>query len=223
MTFLIFIFINSVLYFQAIILVVISPSWSTPIMVEFGTKGGPIVPPAPTTAAPSPRRYDPPAPVYEYQEDIPNPSTYKPIVPHQYRTKIYKYRPHPNLIFGTPVDKKYTLGYDKYVIYRKARKNYDLGYTGPQVFDVQEYEKENLKNRNVEISPRSYQVPQQVPQQTDYSQKTHYVPQIGVVYTSGVRYYVPQITYFPSAYDEVDNSIYDANDLKYYKQTSKSY
>lgn len=184
-------------------------------MVKFGTRGGPIIPPAPTTAAPTPRRYEQPAPVYEFQDDIPNPSTYTPPVPHQYRTKIYKYRPNPNLILGTPLDKKYTPGYDKYALYQKPKKSQGVSYTGPQVFELQKYEKEELKKKYTEqASFRTVDVPHQ-------NYENRFVPEIGIVYSSGVRYYVPQIFYYG---DDIDNSVYEANDLKYqYHHQKRSY
>lgn len=118
-------------------------------MVKFGTKGGPIVPAPPTTSKPEPRSYNPPAPVWETPDDIPNPNPYTPIAPTQYRTKIYKYKPQANLI-GTPLDKKYQYN-DKYVIYRKPRK-YGLEYNGPQTFEIQDYEREqNRKQQNVAL------------------------------------------------------------------------
>lgn len=183
-------------------------------MVKWGTRNGPILPPAPTTQAPSPRRFDPPAPVHEIVDDIPNPSTYKPLLPHQYRTKIYKYRPNPNLILGTPLDKKYTPGYDKYAYYLKQKKSLGKTYNGPQFFELQQYEKENLKKKETqEASYRTVEVNPQPPQ--NHQQNIQYVPQIGIVYSSGVRYYVPQIFYYNDG-DDIDNSVYEANDLKYY-------
>lgn len=208
------------------ILATIYPCWSSPIMVQFGTKGGPIIPPTPTSSTPSAAArsyYEAPAPVYEYQDDIPNTSTYAPIKPVQYRNKIYKYRPHPNLILGTPLDKKYILGYDKsgkYTnSYRKTRKTpLGLGYTGPQYFEQQEYEKQEYnKPRRLTMNYQQQQQPQ-----VDTRYRSRNVPEIGVIYSSGARYYVPQIVYY-GGYDDIDNSVYEANDIKYYQHKHKAY
>lgn len=196
-------------------------------MVKFGTRDGPIIPPAPTPPPAAPRSYREPAPVYEQQDDIPNPTKYTPIQPHQYRTKIYKYRPNPNLILGTPLDKKYTPYLDKYSVYRKPRKTpTGLGYTGPQVFDVQPYEAEEQQRRYEQLQ-RYQQIPVASPRNFDGASTSRTVPEIGILYSSGVRYYIPQIVYYPQSnhgdYDDVDNSVYEANDLKYYQQKLRRY
>lgn len=61
---------------------------STAIRVDFGTKGGPIVPAAPTTRKPVPQPYRNPAPVWEDQSnDIPNPNKYQYVLPPPSRPK----------------------------------------------------------------------------------------------------------------------------------------
>lgn len=192
-------------------------------MVTFGTNRGPIVPPEPpkTTIAPSIQRRQDPAPVIERIDDTPNPIIYKPLVPHQYRTKIYSYRPHPNLILGTPIDQKYTPSLAKYDIYRKKQaKSLGLDYRGPHVFERQDYEndyykeQENLLRKNFNIKP---QQEQQQTQQQSYSNnyQVRIVPEIGIIYSSGLRYYIPQIPAPTDGINSEENSIYDRNDWKY--------
>ncbi|KAG5872784.1 hypothetical protein JTB14_029298 [Gonioctena quinquepunctata] len=116
-----------------------------PIMVTFGTNQGPITPRQPKSTAAQERSdvYRVPAPVSEDREDIPNPNTYRPPVPHQYRTKLYSFKPSANLILGTPLDLKYTPYLQKYNIYKKQlARSFDLGvdYTGPHIFEEQDYE-----------------------------------------------------------------------------------
>lgn len=224
-------FIPSLIYkrifaiLQVALFLILHPACTSPIMVKFGTKEGPIVPaPAKTTTIRPPNSYPTnPAPVYENQEDVPNPNVYKPLVPHQYRKQIYKYKPNPNLILGTPLDIKYTPGLYKYNGYQKIGKpaiGYD--YRGPQTFGVQEYEKDYQKEqyakyhneKNEQEQDRKYE--NTVRDQDISSSRT--VPQIGIVYSSGVRYYVPQIVYYN---DDIDNSVYEANNLKYYYHNQK--
>lgn len=190
---------------------------SKPIMVTYGTKRGPIIPPSPsaTSLTPTSRQGNlNPAPVIErIDDDTPNPVIYKPLIPHQYRTKIYSYKPNPNLIFGTPIDQKYTPNYIKYNIYKKKEaKSLGLDYRGPHVFVKQDYEdnyykeQQNLLRRNF-----NYQEPttREINLQKT-TQQGNIVPEIGIVYSSGLRYYVPQIV--P---DNQENSVYHPNDWKY--------
>lgn len=190
-----------------------------PIMVTFGTSKGPIIP---RQIDPS-KRLQPktivprsPAPVREYQEDVPNPNYYKPALPHQYRTKLYSLKPNPNLILGTPLDQRYTPSLQKYDLHRKQySRNLGLDYTGPHTFDVQDYEIYELKKTT--LQPSTKYTDQELQHRTKANQNTKYVPEIGVVYSSGVRYYVPQVVYYDSNEAGKDsNSVYDQNDEKYY-------
>lgn len=191
-----------------------------PIMVSFGTNEGPIVP-RPTTTTSPPQIDANPAPVFERPEDVPNPSIYKPLVPHQYRTRILSRKPHPNLILGTPLDIKYTPNLNKYNHKKRQLKSLGIGYRGPQVFEKQDYEYDLEKQRS----------PSQIAESRSYSeasseyrngnqQQVNFVPQIGVVYSSGLRYYVPQIYDYSG---EDDNSVYDRDDRKYYHQNKNYY
>lgn len=200
-----------------------------PIMVTFGTNQGPIVPRQPKSTAAQERTIEVrnPAPVSEAREDVPNPNDYRAPEPHQYRTKLYAVKPPANLILGTPLDIKYTPYLEKYSV---PKKNYarelrlGVDYTGPQFFERQDYEiaeqktalRPSVRYTRPVFTPR---VEKRVQNDDDYHSK--YVPQIGVIYSSGVRYYVPQIVYYdrknaPNPEDE--NSVYDAQDEKYYKQ-----
>lgn len=184
-------------------------SWAKPIMVSFGTNQGSITPLYKTTPAPPKTIVQrSPAPTYEATDDIPNPNTYRPPIPHQYRSKIHSFRPNTNLILGTPIDRKYTPYLNKYDVHRQDVPTKAVGreYTGPQYFEIQPYEYFDNKRvrtpiQNVQqfISPQS-------------QQQRRYVPEIGVVYSSGVRYYVPQLYY--SQDGEEENSVYDKNDVK---------
>ncbi|GLV38735.1 hypothetical protein CBL_05734 [Carabus blaptoides fortunei] len=200
--------------FLVSIFFVVTLAKASPIMVKFGTKDGPIVYPITTTTTASPNIYPSlPAPVHENQYDVPNPNVYRPLLPHQYRTKIYKYKPNPNLILGTPLDQKYTPSLQKYSGNPRIPKSVDFGYTGPQTFghdDRYQHIDNYGKYEKSQVQPRSYDIVAN--DQVKSSSKT--VPQIGVVYSAGIRYYVPQIVYYDD--DAVDNSIYEANDLKYY-------
>lgn len=193
---------------------VVSLATASPIMVKFGTKEGPIVVPVTTTTTPTPDSYpSQPAPVHESQYDVPNPTVYRPLLPHQYRTKIYKYKPNPNLILGTPLDRKYTPSLQKYAEYQRTAKSVDFGFTGPQTFghdDSYQHIDNYGKYEKGQVQSRSYDTA--ASDQAKSGSKT--VPQIGVVYSAGIRYYVPQIVYYDE--DAVDNSVYEANDLKYY-------
>ncbi|RZC35561.1 hypothetical protein BDFB_010727 [Asbolus verrucosus] len=183
-----------------------------PIMVTFGTNQGPIVPrekSIPQTSRSAEVRS--PAPVSEETEDVPNPLTYRPIVPHQYRTKIYSQKPLPSLILGTPLDQKYTPSDEKFDIYKKQGRTVGVDYTGPHIFEKQAYEFEAKKLRPAVrfIKPHHYE--QEKLQQDDKS-----VPQIGIVYSAGVRYYVPQLVYDAHKQDEEqENSVYDSKDEKH--------
>ncbi|XP_055912983.1 uncharacterized protein LOC129946725 [Eupeodes corollae] len=71
-----------------VLLLVTCVTLSTAIRVDFGTKGGPIVPAAPTTRQPAPQPYRNPAPVWEDQSnDIPNPNKYQYVLPPPSRPK----------------------------------------------------------------------------------------------------------------------------------------
>ncbi|XP_055847185.1 uncharacterized protein LOC129912786 [Episyrphus balteatus] len=71
-----------------LLLIVTCFTLSTAIRVDFGTKGGPIVPAAPTTRKPVPQPYRNPAPVWEDQSnDIPNPNKYQYVLPPPSRPK----------------------------------------------------------------------------------------------------------------------------------------
>lgn len=180
-----------------------------PIMVTFGTNQGSITPLYTTTPPPKTIVQRSPAPIYETPDDLPNPNTYRPPVPHQYRTKIYSFKPNPNLILGTPIDQKYTPALEKYEIYRKQlAKSIGRDYKGPQFFERQAYE---FEPRKLFKPVRQYYQQQPTQQQ---NQQGQYVPEIGVVFSSGVRYYVPQIPYYGE--NEVsENSVYDENDTKH--------
>lgn len=139
---------------------------------------------------------------------MPNPNVYKPPVPHQYRLNLYSFKPNPNLILGTPLDQKYykpTL--EKYNIYKKQlARTLERSYTGPQIFEKQSYEFEPRKIFKPHYQPQYYQ-----PTYTEKQQQ--YVPEIGVVYSAGVRYYVPQIQYNNNI-DDSENSVYEKEDVK---------
>lgn len=224
-----------------------------PIMVSFGTNQGPIVPRPTTTPPPAGRRIDynvKPAPVYENVEDTPNPSTYRPLIPHQYRSKFFSFKPKANLILGTPLDIKFTPSLGKYEQYkRKQAKAFGYDYKGPQFFEKQAYEYELEKQRYkpkpfapagqsyLQAEPRSDQYDpsyqQAQPNQPGYQQNqpgyyqgyqqnqqyqpsqvypAKVVPEIGIIYSGGVRYYVPQLVYYGGNHE---NSVYDQNDIKY--------
>lgn len=191
-------------------------------MVSFGTKQGPIVPPSTTASPPVARRIDynvQPAPVYERVEDTPNPNIYRAPTPRQYRNKFFTYKPKPNLILGTPLDIKYTPGLGKYEQYkRKTAKAFGFDYKGPQYFEKQAYEYDLEKDKPSQ--PFSTQVPYYQPAEPridarNYQNQPHgnLVPSIGIVYSSGVRYYVPQLVYYN---EDQQNSVYDHHDVKTY-------
>lgn len=203
-------------------------------MVSFGTNPGPIVPPSSTQKPPAPRYDLAPAPVFENVDDIPNPNAYKPPVPHQYRSKFFSYKPTANLILGTPLDIKYTPSLSKYDIYkRKQAKSLGFEYRGPQFFEKQAYEYENeKKDKQRLIEKQNYQYYQNNNNQNTQSaqprisdvattNQNYYqvkvVPQFGIIYSSGVKYYVPQLVYYNDN-SLSENSVYDDNDVKYYRQ-----
>lgn len=198
-------------------------SSAKPIMVTFGTNQGSITPLFKTTTArPKEVSARSPAPVFEASDDVPNPIVYKPLVPHQYRSKIYSFKPNPNLILGTPIDQKYTPALQK-GIYKQQIKPVGRGYTGPQVFERQayEFEPQKIHYRDQQYHANVPQQHQQQLQQPHQQQQLYkYVPQIGVIYSSGLRYYVPQIAYDYND-EEQENSVYDKNDVKavYHKQS----
>ncbi|XP_066156376.1 uncharacterized protein GV1 [Euwallacea fornicatus] len=191
------------------------------IMVEFGTSKGIIPPKEPIARSSSlqPKSIVPrsPAPVREIQEDIPNPNPYQAPIPHHYRTKLYSFQPNPNLILGTPLDQVYTLSLQKYEVHRKQySRTLGPNYTGPHIFSKQEYEflppsKKTTLQPSVKYTERELQ------NRVKANEKQKYVPQIGVIYSSGVRYYIPQVIYFtPNGEAGADeNSVYDKNDEKY--------
>ncbi|KAJ8941015.1 hypothetical protein NQ318_006444 [Aromia moschata] len=200
---------------------------SKPIMVSFGTNEGPIVPRQPKAATVQQRTVVPsPAPVSEIREDVPNPNQYKPLIPRQYRTKIFSLKPPANLLLGTPLDQKYTPALQK----KDYSKGLNLGvdYTGPHIFEKQDYETE-IYNAKKELhralkyhKPQYYQQVQKTTEQTvdaNSTAATKYVPQIGVIYLAGVRYYIPQVAYLTpqknSQNPEEENSVYDNHDVKY--------
>ncbi|XP_060517285.1 uncharacterized protein LOC132696473 [Cylas formicarius] len=180
-----------------------------PIMVDFGVSKGPIIPKEIPSERPQPKSIVPrsPAPVREVREDVPNPFNYKAPIPHQYRTKIYSFKPSPNLILGTPLDRKYTPSEEKYNVYKKQyRAPIGLDYTGPHTFEPLYFvPKKTTLQPSVRYNKQNLQE----------NQNNKYVPQIGVVYSSGVRYYVPQIIY-EQRNGEEENSVYDKTDEKYY-------
>ncbi|CAH1104978.1 unnamed protein product [Psylliodes chrysocephalus] len=190
------------------------------IMVSFGTNQGPIVPRQPKSTSAQERTIvaRSPAPVSEYRDDVPNPNVYKPPYPHQYRTKLYAYKPSANLILGTPLDQKFTPNsIPKYHYYKKQLQRLNLGadYTGPNIFERQEYE---FLPKTVLIPSVKYNKPIYAPAE---SQNSKYVPEIGVAYSSGIRYYVPQIIVVNPHQNDVnprdENSVYDVEDQKYYQ------
>ncbi|CAH1133532.1 unnamed protein product [Ceutorhynchus assimilis] len=189
------------------------------IMVEFGTSKGPILPKEPSRSSIQPKKIvtRSPAPVREIQEDIPNPNRYQPLVPQQYRTKLYAVKPNPNLILGTPLDQKYNPSLQKYNLYRKQySRNLGPDYTGPHTFGKQDYELYEVKKTTLQPSVKYSE--QDIQHRFKTNQQQNYVPQIGVIYSGGVRYYVPQIVYFTPNQEsgEEENSVYDKNDEKYY-------
>lgn len=197
---------------------------SKPIMVSFGTNPGPIVPRQPKSLIAQERSYSVnsnPAPVTERQEDTPEPSQYKPLIPHQYRTKLYAIKPSPNLILGTPLDQKFTPALQKYFLEKKHARSIGVDYTGPHFFEVQDYEIERAKTQ-LKPSVR-YTRPLFVPEPTKHydNQYIHgkYVPQIGIAYSSGVRYYIPQIVGYktePERNPVDENSVYGVEDQKFH-------
>lgn len=198
---------------------------SKPIMVTFGTSQGPIVPRQTKSVAAQERTSGVsknPAPVSEQQEDTTDPNQYKALVPHQYRTKLYAVKPPANLILGTPLDQKYTPELQKYALVKKSARSIGVDYTGPHIFEVQEYEIEQAKTQlrpSVRYT-RPVLVPQSVPRSTGFQYNNgKYVPQIGIVYSSGLRYYIPQIISYnkkPERNPVEENSVYGVEDEKFH-------
>lgn len=86
---------------------------STAIRVDFGTKGGPIVPAAPTTRQPVPQPYRNPAPVWEDQSnDIPNPNKYQYVLPPPSRPKpaTNNYKQSSKPIIGQQKPREFVFG-----------------------------------------------------------------------------------------------------------------
>lgn len=193
-------------------------------MVSFGTNPGPIVPRQPKSLSAQERSYsvnNNPAPVSERQEDTPEPSQYKPLIPHQYRTKLYAVKPSSNLILGTPLDQKFTPALQKYFLEKKLARSIGVDYTGPHLFEVQDYEIERAKTQ-LKPSVR-YTRPLFVPEVARNNENQYidgkYVPQIGIVYSSGVRYYIPQIVGYkkePERNPVDENSVYGVEDQKFH-------
>ncbi|KAF5297744.1 hypothetical protein FQR65_LT09918 [Abscondita terminalis] len=198
-------------YFVVIVIVsAITGMTAKPIMVSFGTNRGPIVPPPPTTTRrPLPQDYRDPAPVSENVHDVPNPSVYKAPVPLQYRNKLFGSKPNRNFILGTAPDQKYFGSSYKYSLYKKEQaRALGLDYRGPQFFEVQPYEIEREQKKA--LSRPSYENNRE-----DYSwSKSNEVPQIGIAYSSGVKYYVPQVLTDGRHYID-NNQVYDGSDHYY--------
>lgn len=209
-------------------------------MVTFGTNQGPIEPkePRPKSQQAEPKSLNvrDPAPVSEEQEDIPNPNIYRPPVPHQYRSKLYSYKPPANLVLGTPLDQKYTSSLEKLNYYNRKQfaRSFGLDYTGPHAFDKQAYEYLERKPTTLQLALK-YNKPyysEQIEKRLDAPQGNRgeyvngkFVPQIGIIYSSGVRYYVPQFVQPAQLTNNVaennpedENSVYDNYDEKYYNQ-----
>lgn len=69
-----FLYIQNFNYqFLILTVVVLCAAHTSAIKVDFGTRGGPIIPPTSTTYAPPHKPYREPAPVWEEPNDIPNP------------------------------------------------------------------------------------------------------------------------------------------------------
>lgn len=203
-------------YFMFVILLAFARNATPkPIMVSFGTNQGPIVPPPPTTTyLPPIQERRAPAPVSERAEDIPNPSVYKPYVPIQYRTKLLSFKPNPNLIIGTAQDQKYYASSQKFSQYKREQaRALGLDYRGPQFFERQAYELDKFKQPAV----RGAQLFQPNQQPFDVASQQKEVPQIGVIYSSGVKYYVPQVLYYLNNNANLwnQNSVYEKNDNKF--------
>ncbi|XP_072396890.1 uncharacterized protein GV1 [Diabrotica undecimpunctata] len=192
-----------------------------PIMVSFGTNQGPIVPRKPKSTASEEGTVvsRSPAPVSEERVDVPNPNTYRPPYPHQYREKLYAYKAPSNLIFGTPLDQKFTPSIPKYHYYKKQLQKLNLGVdaTGPHIFEKQDYE---FYPKTLLAPSVRYNKPVYIPISNQVTGDKS-VPEIGVIYSSGVRYYIPQVVVvnqqqpLPNPKDE--NSVYDVEDAKYYQ------
>ncbi|KAJ8979344.1 hypothetical protein NQ317_012940 [Molorchus minor] len=107
--------------------------------------------------------------------------------------------------------------------------NLGVDYTGPHIFEKQDYEISNAKKDLLRQAlkynkPHYYrQIEKHNNVQTEAPHNANnpeekYVPQIGIIYLSGVRYYVPQIVYYPKQESEensvAENSVYDSQDVK---------
>ncbi|XP_019877462.1 uncharacterized protein LOC109605337 [Aethina tumida] len=214
------------LQFMVILVGLAALASAKPIMVTFGTKQGPIVPRQKSTAF-QPRNLAArsPAPVSEEREDVPNPQTYTPLVPHQYRTKLLSVKVPSNLILGTPLDQKFTPSLQKYNIQKKQAQGRSLGpdYTGPHIFERQDYEFLDAPQKTTLQPSFRYDRPhyyQQIENNYNLQQDNQrYVPQIGIVYSGGVRYYVPQLIPQQQREQQIQeqkeqNSVYDHSNEK---------
>lgn len=194
---------------------------SKPVMVSFGTNQGPIVP-RPTTTTQVPRQVEDrrvPAPVSETSDDVPNPTVYRPLAPQQYRSRLLSFRPNPNLILGTAQDQKYLASSDKFsLLKRQQARAIGLDYRGPHYFETQQYEldKELQRQQQIPTAKQLFQPLMPYNSRRIEEPEDNGVPEIGVVYSSGVRYYVPQFGYYNDHRDSQENSINDKNDVNYY-------
>lgn len=173
-------------------------------MVSFGTNGGPIVPPTPKTTTLNPLAPKNPAPVYEDQSDDIPPPVYRAPTPNQYRNLINSYKPNPNLQLGTPLDIKYqdlnTLS-QLQVQQQKAElaRQQGLGYTGAQVFGVQEYEYDNARNRQNQQNQQNRGQGQLTSAQQFVQQ---YIPKRQVQQNNQVQSQTPTTTEKPQAQEQ---------------------
>lgn len=100
----------------------------------------------------------------------------------------------------------------KYNLHKKQySRNLGPSYTGPHQFEKQDYEFYEIKKTTLQPSVRYSD--QDLRNRIKANRQQKYVPQIGVVYSAGVRYYVPQIVDEDGA---EENSVYDKHDEKYF-------
>lgn len=79
--------------------------------------------------------------------------------------------------------------------------NAGLNYRGPQTFGPEHFAPTQPRFNTVQYFGR--------PRQADFNRRT--VPQFGVLYSAGVRYYVPRLDDYDS-----ENSVYERHDVKKY-------